>query len=185
MDHSVPTSFFQLWQPKSVSRRCQMPLGKQYTTPRLTGLTCPRPLHKWTQNEFSYIGIIAHTSVSDSASAESHGLVTFSSGLLILFALLFHHCVHISQSIHSTADGHLGSFSLKLLCTMPLWTYHVCLQWMYVCCVECLDPRVASCVVHICQPKQISSFLKGVYPICTSTCLFFLTVWQLIWKINI
>lgn len=102
---------------KDVSRRCQMPLGKQYyTTPRLTGLTCPRPLHKWTQNEFSYIGIIKRTLLClIQHLLRVTGLVTFSSGLLILFALLFHHCVHISQSIHSTADGHLGSFQFEAI----------------------------------------------------------------------
>ena len=64
-----------------------------------------------SQHEFSYIGIIKSTLLClIQHLLRVTGLVAFSSGLLILFALLCHHCVHTSPSIHPTADGHLGSF---------------------------------------------------------------------------
>lgn len=149
---------------KDVSRHCQMPLGKQYyTTGRLTGLTCPWPLD--SRNELTH-------------------LVAFSSSLLIFSALLFHHCVYIPQSIHSTDDGHLSSLQLEAI--MHNATVNIpnvsSSEYMYVS-VECLDPELLVVWSTYVSLSRLVLFLRGFINLHFYLSLF--SCWQLIRKINI
>ena len=97
-----------------------------------------------SQNEFSYIRIIKNTLLClIQHLLRVTNLVTFSSSLLIFFALLFRHCVYISHSIHSTADGHLSNFQFEaIMHNATVNTPNVSSSEYMYASVECLDPEL-------------------------------------------
>lgn len=150
MDRSVLAS--SAVTTKDVSRRCQMPLGKQYyTTPRLTGLTCPPA---FTQMDSEWILLYRNHIKRTLLCLIQHllrvtGLVTFklwsTHSLCFIISPL---CAHITI---------YPFYCWWAFGQLPVWSYYArchcehttCVfQWMYVCCVECLDPEWLA-VVHM------------------------------------